>query len=94
MSLAIEVDCVIGVLLKDGWHEVVDGSFTIDAYEYVHRDRPERMLTPDDILVGGGRRTGVSSTGAAWKESGGFSVACPFPSILAVRYRLPAGSTS
>ncbi len=73
---------------------VIDQSFTIDAYEYVHRDRPERMLNPEDILVGGGMITGVSSTGAAWKESGGSYVACPFKSILAVRYRAPTESTS
>jgi hypothetical protein len=93
MSLAIEVDYVTGVLLRDGWHEVVDGSFRIDAYEYIHRDRPERMLNPDDILVGGGRIPGVSSTGAAWSEAGGTCVACPVPSILAVKYRYPVERT-
>ena len=35
MSLAIDVDRVARVLLDDGWHDVADDSFAIDAYEYV-----------------------------------------------------------
>jgi hypothetical protein len=84
MSLAIEVNCVIEVLLKDGWHEVADRSFTIDAYEFVHRD-PGARLSDGDLLVGGGTVDGVSSTGAAWKEPGGYWVACPFPAIVSVK---------
>lgn len=34
MSLAIDLDSVAAVLLDDGWHEVLDESFAIDAYEY------------------------------------------------------------
>jgi hypothetical protein len=34
-SLEIEVDAVTVVLLADGWHEVVDKTFTLDAYEYL-----------------------------------------------------------
>jgi len=82
MSLAIEIDNIAGVLLRDGWHEVVEKSFTIDAYEYVHQQEGDR-----ELLVGGGTVAGVSSTGAAWREAGGGWVACPVPSILAVKYR-------
>jgi hypothetical protein len=35
MSLAIDIDQVTGVLLADGWHDVVDVSFEIDSYEYL-----------------------------------------------------------
>ena len=40
MSLAIDVDRVIQVLLADGWHEVLDDSFDLDAYEFIHSSRP------------------------------------------------------
>ena len=35
MSLRIDVDTVTAVLLADGWHEVADASFVLDAYEYL-----------------------------------------------------------
>jgi hypothetical protein len=38
MSLAIEVDDVVAVLLRDGWHAVADDSFEIDSYEFLHGD--------------------------------------------------------
>lgn len=87
MSLALEVDNVVEVLLRDGWHKVVEDSFEIDAYEFTHRDDPGQRDA--DIRVGGGAVEGVSATGGTWKEPGGTWVACPFPSILAVRYKLP-----
>jgi hypothetical protein len=78
MSLPIEVESVIGVLLKDGWHEVEDKSFEIDAYQYLREGVP----TPD-----GGQIGGASSLGATWKERGGSWVACAFPAIMAVKYK-------
>ena len=62
MSLAIEVDNVTGVFLRDGWHKVRDESFEIDAYEFHHRR---------DIRVGCGEVQGVSAWGATWKEPNG-----------------------
>jgi hypothetical protein len=35
MSLAINPDLVVAVLLSVGWHLVKDSSFALDAYEYV-----------------------------------------------------------
>jgi hypothetical protein len=80
MSLAIEVDDVVEVLLQDGWHPVVDETFEIDAYEFRHGDV---------VRVSGGSIEGVSSTGATWKEPSGVWVACPFPQIRAVKLRAP-----
>ncbi len=34
MSLAIDVDKVTRILLADGWHDVTDSSFYLDAYEF------------------------------------------------------------
>jgi hypothetical protein len=34
MSLFIDVDTVVAVLLPDGWHEVLNDSFVIDSYEF------------------------------------------------------------
>jgi hypothetical protein len=78
MSLAIEVNDVVEVLLPDGWHPVVDGSFEIDGYEFLHEDI---------VRVGGGGVEGISATGATWKEPSGEWVACPFPQIRAVKYK-------
>jgi hypothetical protein len=80
MSLAIEVDEVVEVLLQDRWHPVVDETFEIDAYEFRHGDV---------VRVRGGSIEGVSSTGATWKEPSGVWVACPFPQIRAVKLRSP-----
>lgn len=88
MSLAIEVDDVVAVLLRDGWHKVTNKSFEIDAYEFIHRDYPG--VRDAQVRVGGGTVEGVSSTGARWQGPGGSWTACPFPEILAVRYRPPA----
>jgi hypothetical protein len=81
MSLAIEVDNVTGVLLNDGWHSVIDGSFDMDSYEF---------LSGEFVLVGGGQVEGVSAMGATWKEKGKNWVACPLLSILAIRYKVAA----
>jgi hypothetical protein len=82
MSLAIEVSDVVGVLLHDGWHPVVDGSFEIGSYEFV-----ERSI----VRVGTGSVEGISATGATWKEPTGEWLACPFTQIMAVRYK-PGGN--
>ena len=76
MSLAIDVDTVVQVLLADGWHTVANASFSLDSYEYV---------LDDNVLVGGGQVAGVPSTGALWKEPDGGLVACPLTAILAVK---------
>lgn len=93
MSLDIEIDHVTGVLLKAGWHQVVENSFTVDAYEYVHREAGNGV-GPGELLVGGGSLPGVSSAGAAWKESEDDYVACPVSLIIAVKYRYPTAGAS
>jgi hypothetical protein len=59
MSLAIQVDKVKRVLLADGWHEVAEVSFDLDAYEYLHKDH---------ILLGGGACDQIPHTGFIFKE--------------------------
>jgi hypothetical protein len=78
MSLAIEVTRVVGVLLQDGWHPVVDASFEINSYEFFHGDA---------VRVSGGSAEGIAATGATWQEPTGEWIACPFVQILAVRYK-------
>ena len=78
MSLAIDLDTIMSVLLPDGkWHDVQDCSFDLDSYEFMHGER---------TIAGGGTVQGVSSTGAKWKEKGEWYV-CPLTSIIALRYR-------
>jgi len=45
VSLKIDIDRVKSVLLVDGWHEVADGSFWVEEYEF--------------DPVGGGQLTGA-----------------------------------
>jgi hypothetical protein len=78
MSLPIEVENVIGVLLKDGWHDVEEKSFEIDTYQYLREGVPK---------LDGRQGDGECSLGATWKERGGSWVACTFPSIVAVKYK-------
>jgi len=75
MSLAINVNKVVKVLLADGkWHQVrqVRGksTFVIDAYEYIeeHKSAVE----------------GIPSTGAIWSSGLRTRIVCPLTSILAV----------
>ena len=74
----LTIDKVSAVLLADGWHELKDNSFEIDAYEF---------LDSNNLILGGGTAEGVTSTGAGWTEVNGQEVYCPLTSILAVKYR-------
>ena len=76
MSLNVDVDAVKAVLLADGWHEVADNSFDIGAYEFFHNGRR---------IFAGGRKSGVSASGARWGEADGYTVVCPITAILAVK---------
>ncbi|MFN2555626.1 MAG: hypothetical protein ABR592_01930 [Nitriliruptorales bacterium] len=85
MSLAINVERVVAVLLTDGWHDVAPrgsndprSSFIIDAYEYV-TSQPgldERSVWTND------------DPGFAFAEGDGSHwVVGPLTAIRAVRYR-------
>ena len=76
MSLAIDVNKVDMVLLRDGWHQVSGASFDHDAYEYAEDDR---------VLLESGTVTGLPTTAATWKEPDGSTVTCPITAILAVK---------
>lgn len=76
MSLHIDVDDVTAVLLDDGWHEVLEQSFELDAYECFFED--QRVL--------GGGTDGISATGFAFTADDG--VICgPANAIRALRLR-------
>ena len=53
MSLAIPVDTVVAVMLRDGRHYVIENSFKIDSFEFMHGD---------DLQLGRGTVEGVSTT--------------------------------
>ena len=81
MSLEIDIDRVSAVLLADGWHDVADVSFMVDAYEYLdfghaggHDYPPGKAM----LLHNGG-------AGFAFMEPGGQWIYGPVSSILAVR---------
>lgn len=80
MSLAINTDHVTAVLLTDGWHDVTDASFDLDAYEYVWAG--ERMHA--------GGNSGICATGFSFKTLDGDDLSGPLTAIQAVRHRKPS----
>lgn len=76
MSLYIDVDKVVEVLLVDGWHRVKDESFDLDSYE-MHHD--------DYVVLPGGAADGVTATGFAFKTSEDHYMYGPLTSVLAVK---------
>jgi hypothetical protein len=97
MSLLIEVDDVTSVLLADGWHNVdwrdsnnhgdPDGrrisTFSLDAYEFVHRYRNWDQLKTVDYHLGG--QSGICATGFTFQEEGTW-ISGPLTAILAVQH--------
>jgi hypothetical protein len=79
MSLAIEIDLVTQVLLVDGWHEVVEGSFLLDAYEYVSDGSTDGGL-------GGGDDELICATGFSFVDEANDRISGPLTSILAVKH--------
>ena len=77
MSTPIEVADVTAVLLKDGWHRVVEKSFEVGRFEFA-------KLT--DVQMASGSAPGVSAIGARWKEPEGQWIACQIPNVIAVKY--------
>jgi len=77
MSLAIKANEVARVLLSDGWHDVVDGSFNLDSYEF---------LDEDGGLLHGGGDYGVCASGFGFMEKGrdGRYLHGPLTSIQAI----------
>lgn len=84
MSLAIDVDNVVRVLLADGWHNVADESFSIDAYEFLWSGRDGTRVADMDsdrdplCLHSGG-------AGFAFSTDDGDRVCGPVSAILAVK---------
>ncbi len=74
MSLAIDTNKIVAVLIGNGWYEVVDRSFDIDSYEFVE----------DNHTVHMGGAGGTCSTGFMFRGPEGWMMG-PLTSILAVR---------
>ena len=68
MSLRIQIDDITAVLLSDGWHQVIGGSFDIDAYEFM----------ADDELAHNG---GSGFVFVDWTEA---TITGPMSSVIAV----------
>jgi hypothetical protein len=70
----IDADNIIAVLLADGWHEVAEGSFYLDDYEFYKKhwaSQPSCDAPP----------------AASWKDSNGYRITCPLGSVLAFRLK-------
>ena len=79
MSIAINVDDVVAVLLQDGWHDVRERSFDLDAYEYV--------LGEERGFVSFEPESGVTYQGFTFINATGERIAGPMTAILAVKER-------
>jgi hypothetical protein len=76
VSLKIDVSDVSAVLLADGWHEVANGSFSIDSYEF---------FDGNFLIVGGGQCQGVPSSGFEFVCEDDSVLAGPLTSVHAMR---------
>lgn len=76
MSLSIDVDKVLEVLLGDGWHLVENKSFAIDSYEFMW----EAGMGDTPMHSGG-----PGFTFEELDDDGLFEVSGPITSVLAVR---------
>jgi len=77
----IDADNIIAVLLADGWHDVAEGSFYLDDYEF---QRKHWAAQP----------AGDAPPAASWKDSNGYRISCPLGAVLAVRLRPRVESSS
>lgn len=77
MSLLIDVETVTAVLLADGWHDVIPGTFYLDAYEFVSSDQSETLHR--------GGQSGVSATGFSFSDGLRTTISGPLTAVLAVR---------
>lgn len=85
MSLRIDAQKVVQVLLADGWHQIEPKSFSIDSYEFLEfEDDP--APDSDGFLLHGGGQSGVCASGFTFIE-GAFAVSGPLTAVLAVRER-------
>lgn len=88
MSLLIDINRVESVLLADGWHDVVDGSFDLDAYEFGTWEQNREYTSGKEFrAVHGGGQSGVCATGFSFKTNHEATlISGPLTAILAVKY--------
>jgi hypothetical protein len=77
MSLAIDTDKIVEVLLADRWHAVINGTLVVASYEVVEGGK----------AVLGGQDALVTSVGFTFAEAdrGGHTMSGPLTSVLAVK---------
>lgn len=80
MSLVIDTRRVIRVLLADGWHDIKQGSFDLDAYEFM--DGYDDYNQPV-VIFKGDQSASIPSTGFTFIEDG-VRIDGPLTSVLAV----------
>lgn len=86
MSLAINVDRVVAVLVAGVWYRVGGASFDIDSYEFVAGDPDEQ---PPIVRLPGGSVQGVPSAGATWTGDDERTFCVPLTAIQAVEIERP-----
>lgn len=82
MSLRIDIDNIIAVLLSDGWHDVASdstfestesapyrSSFDLDSYEFGEYSTIEKTLSTKFRCIHGGGANGIGATGFSFYEA-------------------------
>lgn len=89
MSLWIDTNKVVAVLLADGWHEVDGNTFDIDAYEYCESRKPDPLnpKEPERIWCSYDGPSEVTSGFQFTDKVTGQAIYGPMRSLLAVRCR-------
>jgi hypothetical protein len=86
MSLAINPDGVLAVLISNEWIHVKPGTFDMDSYEYVVPS--EASERDEDFVLHGGGNSGICATGFRFICSDGIfsgrTICGPLTSIKAV----------
>ncbi len=86
MSLAIDAEKVVQVLLADGWHHVEPKTFSIDSYEILEYPDDPTLRDEHRLVLHAGGQSGICASGFTFVESG-WRVSGPLTAVLAVRER-------
>lgn len=76
MSLAIQSNNIVRVLLADGWHDVKKRSFDIDAFEVME----------GGLCIHKGGQSDICASGFRFLSEEGMWIAGPLTSVLAVEH--------
>jgi hypothetical protein len=85
----IDVDLVEAVLLADGWHQVADHSFTVDAYEFAWWPPKKTKGKDEPTMLHSSGDKSVTGAGFSFHDSADMLFSGPLTALHAVRHKRP-----